>query len=193
MKCKGWETDPNAYIYVITQAAVWLAICDLIGKPEWKEDPGYAAPKARLDKLAHIFDTIEEWTKTKTKFEAMDILNPLNVPCGPILTQKEVAIGPDDTLGSVYFNHLFPMGVDAMMESLALVKSGNAPRTEQDHSKATYESWCGKKDVRIDWSKPANEVYNLIRGCNPAPGAWAISKSPSSTAVSKVPSAASPA
>jgi methionyl-tRNA formyltransferase len=93
---------------------------------------------------------------------------------GPILMQKEIAIGPDDTLGSVYFNHLFPMGVDAMMESLALVKSGSAPRIAQDHGKATYESWCGKKDARIDWSKPANEVYNLIRGCNPAPGAWAM-------------------
>ena len=93
---------------------------------------------------------------------------------GPILMQKEVAIGPDDTLGSVYFDHLFPMGVDAMMESLALVKSGSAPRTEQDHSKATYESWCGKKDARIDWGKPAQEVYNLIRGCNPAPGAWGM-------------------
>ncbi|MDH3659992.1 MAG: methionyl-tRNA formyltransferase [Alphaproteobacteria bacterium] len=93
---------------------------------------------------------------------------------GPILLQKEVEIGPDDTLGSVYFNHLFPMGVDAMMESLELVKQGRAPRTEQDHSKATYESWCGKKDARIDWAKPASDVYNLIRGCNPAPGAWAM-------------------
>ena len=94
LKCKGWETDPNAYIYFITQAAVWPAICDVIGKPEWKEDPAYAKPDARLDKLEHIFDTIEEWTKTKTKFEAMDILNPLNVPCGPILSMKEVAEEP---------------------------------------------------------------------------------------------------
>ncbi len=93
---------------------------------------------------------------------------------GPILMQKEVAIGPDDTLGSVYFNHLFPMGVDAMIESLALVKKGEAPRIPQDHSKATYESWCGKADARIDWSKPAQDVYNLIRGCNPAPGAWTL-------------------
>jgi methionyl-tRNA formyltransferase len=94
---------------------------------------------------------------------------------GPVLLQKETPIGPDDTLGSVYFNRLFPMGVDAMMESLELVKKGEAPRIEQDHSKATYESWCGKKDARIDWSKPAQEVYNLIRGCNPAPGAWGLS------------------
>ena len=94
VKCKGWETDPNAYIYVITQAAVWPAICDTIGKPEWKEDPEYKTPDARLDKLEHIFDTIEGWTKTKTKFEAMDILNPLNVPCGPILSMKEIAEEP---------------------------------------------------------------------------------------------------
>jgi formyl-CoA transferase len=94
LKCKGWETDPNAYIYFITQAAVWPAICDVIGKPEWKDDPAYAKPDARLDKLEHIFDTIEAWTKTKTKFEAMDILNPLNVPCGPILSMREIAEEP---------------------------------------------------------------------------------------------------
>jgi formyl-CoA transferase len=91
VKCKGWETDPNAYIYVITQAAVWPALCKVIGKEAWSEDPAYATPNARLDKLAHIFDTIEEWTKTKTKFEVMDTLNPLNVPCGPILSMKEIA------------------------------------------------------------------------------------------------------
>jgi methionyl-tRNA formyltransferase len=91
---------------------------------------------------------------------------------GPILLQKEVAIGPDDTLGSLYFNRLFPMGVDAMMEALELVRAGKAPAIPQDESQATYESWCGKKDARIDWSKPASEIYNLIRGCNPQPGAW---------------------
>ncbi len=94
LKCKGWETDPNAYVYFITQAAVWGAICDIIDKPEWKEDEGYATPPARLDKIAQIFDTIEEWTKTKTKFEVMDICNPLNIPCGPILSMKELAEEP---------------------------------------------------------------------------------------------------
>jgi formyl-CoA transferase len=94
LKCKGWETDPNAYVYFITQAPVWTKICDVIGKPEWKEDPGYATPPARLDKLTHIFDTIEEWTKTKTKFEVMDICNPLDIPCGPILSMKELAEEP---------------------------------------------------------------------------------------------------
>ena len=94
LKCKGWETDPNAYVYFITQAAVWPAICDLIGKPEWKEEPGYATPPERLDKIAQIFDTIEEWTKTKTKFEVMDTCNPLNIPCGPILSMKELAEEP---------------------------------------------------------------------------------------------------
>ncbi len=94
LKCKGWETDPNAYVYFITQAAVWGNICDLIGKPEWKEQEGYAKPEHRLDKIPQIFDTIEEWTKTKTKFEVMEACNPLNIPCGPILSMKELAEEP---------------------------------------------------------------------------------------------------
>ncbi len=94
LKCKGWESDPNAYVYFITQAAVWGNICDLIGKPEWKENPGYAKPEARLDKIPQIFDTIEEWTKTKTKLEVMEACNPLNIPCGPILSMKELAEEP---------------------------------------------------------------------------------------------------
>jgi formyl-CoA transferase len=91
LKCKGWETDPDAYIYFITQAPVWGEICDLIGKPEWKTDPDYATPPARLPRLRHIFATIEEWTMTKTKFEVMDICNPLDIPVGPILSMKEIA------------------------------------------------------------------------------------------------------
>ncbi|HEX3503627.1 MAG TPA: formyl-CoA transferase [Xanthobacteraceae bacterium] len=91
VKCKGWETDPDAYIYFITQAPVWGPICDLIGKPEWKTDPDYATPPARLPRLRHIFDTIEEWTKTMTKFEVMDICNKHDIPVGPILSMKEIA------------------------------------------------------------------------------------------------------
>jgi formyl-CoA transferase len=94
VKCKGWETDPNAYVYFITQAAVWGNVCDLIGKPEWKDDPAYATPNARLDKIPQIFDTIEEWTKTHDKFEVMSLCNPLNIPCGPILSMKELAEEP---------------------------------------------------------------------------------------------------
>ena len=94
LKCKGWETDPNAYVYFITQAAVWGKICPLIGKPEWATDPDYATPDARLPKLKAIFDTIEEWTKTKTKMEVMEICNPLDIPCGPILSMKELAEEP---------------------------------------------------------------------------------------------------
>jgi formyl-CoA transferase len=94
LKCKGWETDPNAYIYFITQAPVWGAICKVIGKEEWITDPEYAKPKARLPKLKAIFATIEEWTMTKTKFEAMDILNKFDIPCGPILSMKEIAHDP---------------------------------------------------------------------------------------------------
>ena len=91
---------------------------------------------------------------------------------GPILLQKEIAIGPDDTLGSLYFDHLFPMGVAAMLEAVDLVRDGRAPKIAQDDSQATYESWCRKKDVEIDWTQPVARVYNLIRGANPQPGAW---------------------
>jgi formyl-CoA transferase len=91
LKCKGWETDPNAYIYFITQAPVWEKICTVIGKPEWITDPEYAKPAARLPKLKDIFATVEEWTMTKTKFEAMEILNKYDIPCGPILSMKEIA------------------------------------------------------------------------------------------------------
>jgi formyl-CoA transferase len=91
LKCKGWETDPDAYIYFITQAPVWGAICDLIGKPEWKTDPDYATPPARLPRLRHIFGTIEEWTKTLTKFEVMEKCNAHDIPVGPILSMKEIA------------------------------------------------------------------------------------------------------
>jgi formyl-CoA transferase len=94
LKCKGWETDPNAYIYFITQAPVWDAICRVIGREEWLTDPRYATPKARLPHLSEIFDRIEDWTKTKTKFEAMDILNSHDIPCGPILSMKEIAEEP---------------------------------------------------------------------------------------------------
>ena len=91
LKCKGHETDPDAYTYFIIQAAVWENVCDVIGKPEWKTLEGYAKPPERLDKLNEIFSTIEEWTKTKTKFEVMDICNPLNIPVGPILSLKEIS------------------------------------------------------------------------------------------------------
>jgi formyl-CoA transferase len=94
LKCKGWESDPDAYIYFITQAPVWGAICDLIGKPEWKTDAEYATPPARLPRLRHIFNTIEQWTMTKNKFEVMDICNNLDIPVGPILSMKEIAEEP---------------------------------------------------------------------------------------------------
>ena len=91
VKCKGWESDPNAYIYFITQAPVWAKICEVIGKPEWATDPDYATPAARLPRLKAIFAAVEEWTMTKTKFEAMEILNKYDIPCGPILSMKELA------------------------------------------------------------------------------------------------------
>jgi len=91
VRCKGWETDPNAYIYVITQAAAFPALAKAIGHADWLDDPEWNTPEARLPKLEQVFDEIEKWTMTKTKFEAMEILNPLNVPCGPILSMKELA------------------------------------------------------------------------------------------------------
>ena len=94
LKCKGWETDPNAYIYFIAQAPVWAPICRVIGREEWITDPDDATPRARLPRLMSIFATVEEWTKTMTKFEAMDILNKFDIPCGPILSMKEIAEEP---------------------------------------------------------------------------------------------------
>jgi formyl-CoA transferase len=94
LKCKGWETDPNAYLYFITQAPVWKAICQVIGKEEWITDPNYATPDARLPRLNEVFATVEQWTLTKTKFEAMALLNEHDIPCGPILSMEELANEP---------------------------------------------------------------------------------------------------
>ena len=93
---------------------------------------------------------------------------------GEILLQKEVAIGPDDTIGSVYFDKVFPLGLEATLEAIDLVRAGNPPKIVQDHSKATYEGWCNKMVAKIDWNRSVGELYNLIRGCNPQPGAWTI-------------------
>jgi formate--tetrahydrofolate ligase len=95
---------------------------------------------------------------------------------GPVLLQKTVDIGQDETLGDVYFKKLFPIGVDAMLESLDLVKAGTAPKIKQDLPKGSYESWFKKDIAEIDWAKPVGEVYNLIRAANPAPGAWGTIK-----------------
>ncbi|CAB1084518.1 formyltransferase [Olavius algarvensis Delta 1 endosymbiont] len=94
------------------------------------------------------------------------------IDTGAILLQKEVDIEPHDTTGSLYFNKLFPMGIDAIVEAVDLIKSGKAPKIKQDESVATYEPPCDEKQAGIDWSKPAPEVYNLIRGCDPQPGAY---------------------
>jgi formyl-CoA transferase len=94
LKCKGWEKDPNAYIYFITQAPVWEDICKVIGREEWLTDPRYSTPKGRLPHLMEIFGEIEKWTMTKDKFEAMEMLNKYDIPCGPILSMKELAEEP---------------------------------------------------------------------------------------------------
>ena len=95
------------------------------------------------------------------------------IDTGPILLQKSCPIGPDDTVGSIYFNQLFPMGVEALAESVQLVADDRGPRIGQDHTLATYEPPCGEGHARIRWYKPADVIYRLIRGCNPAPGAVA--------------------
>ena len=91
---------------------------------------------------------------------------------GPVILQKSCDIGPDDTLGDVYFNSLFPQGVGAMLEAADLVMAGKHTETVQDESRATYEGWCRSAESRVDWAKPVAQVYDLVRGCNPAPGAW---------------------
>ena len=93
------------------------------------------------------------------------------IDTGPILLQKAVGIHPDDTVGSLFFNKLYPMGVEALVEAIQLVKKGKAPRIPQDNSQATYEPLCREQHGIIDWTKPVQEVYNLIRGTNPQPGA----------------------
>ena len=94
VKCKGWDTDPDSYIYVIAQAASFDYLARTIGHDDWLEDPEWNTPKARLPKLEQMFNEIEKWTMTRSKFEVMEILNPLNVPCGPVLSMKELAEEP---------------------------------------------------------------------------------------------------
>ena len=94
LKCKGWQTDPNAYIYFTIQGQAWAPICDAIGKPEWKTDPLYMTPKARQPHITAIFATIEEWLADKTKFEAVDILRKFDIPCAPVMSMKELANDP---------------------------------------------------------------------------------------------------
>jgi formyl-CoA transferase len=94
LKCKGWQTDPNAYIYFTIQGQAWAPICDAIGKPQWKNDPAYMTPKARQPHITEIFATIEEWLADKTKFEAVDILRKFDIPCAPVMSMKEIANDP---------------------------------------------------------------------------------------------------
>ena len=93
------------------------------------------------------------------------------IDTGPILLQKEIEIAPDDTVGSLYFNQLSPLGIEAIVESIKLIKQGTAPRIPQDESQASYEGLCTEKDAVINWHQPADQIYNLIRGTNPQPGA----------------------
>ena len=96
------------------------------------------------------------------------------IDTGPVLLQKRIPIGPEDTTGSLYFESLFPLGVQAIAESVDLIRAGKAPRLVQDESLATYEPLCTDRVAGIDWGKPAREVHNLIRGCDPQPGAFSF-------------------
>ena len=98
------------------------------------------------------------------------------IDTGPILLQKEIEITPQDTTGSLYFNSLFPLGIEAIVEAVELIKSGKAPKISQDDALATYEPPCDDRVAAVDWSKPAFDVYNLVRGCDPQPGAYSILK-----------------
>jgi methionyl-tRNA formyltransferase len=93
------------------------------------------------------------------------------IDTGPILLQKEVSVEPDDTTGSLYFNKIFPLGIEAIGEAVDLINAGDPPRIVQDESQATYDPPCRDEHAKIDWSKPAQQIYNLIRGCDPQPGA----------------------
>jgi len=91
---------------------------------------------------------------------------------GPVILQKQCDIGPDDTLGDVYFNQLFPLGVAAMLEAADLVLAGKHKEVVQDEAQASYEGWFKSEESKINWANHVDQVYNLIRACNPAPGAW---------------------
>lgn len=110
------------------------------------------------------------WGASKTGFSWFYPTDGLDE--GDILIQREVDIGPDETLGDIYFKKIFPAGVDSVLDVVDAFRSGNPRRTAQDHSKATYESWCKKSDVELDWQRQAADVYNMIRAGNPQPGAW---------------------
>ena len=96
------------------------------------------------------------------------------IDTGPILLQKEIEVGPDDTTGSLYFNYLFPIGVDAILESVELIKEGKAPKFPQPEEGATYEPPCSDHVAAIDWKKAGQDIYNLVRGCDPQPGAYSF-------------------
>jgi methionyl-tRNA formyltransferase len=123
---------------------------------------------------AHRGPSAINWPIIKGETETgLSIFWPDNgLDTGDVLLQKKTPIGPTDTLGSVYFDRLFPMGVEAMLEAVDLVKAGKAPRIKQDEAKASYEGRCGVDNAHIDWGRPWQEIDRLIRGCNPAPGAW---------------------
>jgi methionyl-tRNA formyltransferase len=130
--------------------------------------PAAASPRSKFDQLADYLGRNHHWPD--------DFLPDNGLDTGPILLQKEVDILDTDTLGSLYFDKLYPLGVAALVEAVDLVRNGTAAKIPQDEAHATYEGWCKQEDVEIDWHKPLQEVWNLIRGADPQPGAWSTYK-----------------
>ncbi len=179
LKCKGWETDPNAYIYFITQAPVWEKICDVIGEPTWKTDPNYAKPPARLPRLNEIFARIEQWTTTKTKFEAMEILNQYDIPCGPILSMKELAedqslratgtvVEVDHPTRGKYLLGRQPDQALGQPERGAPLAAARRAHRRGSAPGAGLQRSPGRRDPRLRRTRPAAEAGGRVR----RPSSW---------------------
>ncbi len=96
------------------------------------------------------------------------------VDTGDIILQEKVTIEPEDSVGSVYFNKLYPLGIDLIAQAVKLIREGRAPRIPQEESQSSFQPVITEQDVKIDWEKPAEIIHNLIRGSNPSPGAHSL-------------------
>ena len=136
----------------------------------WLLDVNFGGPVKRI--VTGLRGIYEHKDLLGKKIAGLSIFWPdEGLDTGPILLQKKVSIEKDDTLGTLYFNKLYPIGIDAILESIDLIRSGKAPKKPQNHALATYEGWCKSDDVKIDWNADKNSVFDLIRGSDPSPGA----------------------
>jgi len=163
VKCKGWETDPDAYIYVVMQAQAFPALAKVIGHADWLDDPDFSTPNARLPRLTHVFAEIEKWTTTLNKMEVMAILNPLNVPCGPILSMKELAAEPSlrNTATVVEVDH--PQRGKYLTVGNP-IKLSDSPSDVQrspllgEHTEEVLRDVCGLSDADIQAAKAQGAI-----------------------------------